>query len=653
MSAANPYVGYDKDVRGVGNLWERFQAGLVNPGETSSPYYQMLLQDWRRCTALGVDLAMTMARRLNDEELHERLRASQLMLETYLPLIECVNPFLDGHSSLMMLTDASGCILHMAGTQQALDQAAAHSGIVVGSRWEESQAGNNGMGSVLAKRQPVHVFATEHFCEGLQRWSCSAAPVFDVDGQTILGTINFTTDEATFKGNALALPVSLAHSLRGRLALQREQDRNRLLAIFEEESRRSPNDKMLVVDYAGRPISHTPTEAGHAIATRWRAGERGHERVARATDIQSPVTGQNIGKILHFSPAKPMGYERIFLSGQVTPAEAVPQMVRFGQFLSCDPETITTLETLERITRADVNVLLHGETGTGKELIARHIHTASRRRDAPYLAINCGAISPELLESTFFGYVRGAFSGADPKGRAGYFESVGEGTLFLDEIGELPLGMQAALLRVLEDGSFLRVGSSAPQRASCRIIAATHRDLEELIAQGQFRQDLYYRLKVVQKRLKPIRERTCDIPLLAEQFKSALVQKHQIPNVQIHPDAMAVMQRYPWPGNAREIRNVMEAALICSDGEITADSLPPELSAVQREANASRVAAPEPGHPPSAGADYERQLIVGLLRKYRKVNHVARALGLARSTLYRKFTELGIDQREYVNDLPE
>src|SRR5690606_21293915 len=174
------------------------------------------------------------------------------------------------------------------------------------------------------------------------------------------------------------------------------------------------------------------------------------------------VTGQSIGRILQFSPPKPEGYDRVFRSAAVPSQEPTSRTIRFGQFLSCDPDTVKTLETLERVARANVNVLLHGETGTGKELIARHLHMISPRHDAPYLAINCGAISAELLESTFFGYVRGAFSGADPKGRAGYFESVGEGTLFLDEIGELPLGMQAALLRVLEDGSFLRVGSSTP-----------------------------------------------------------------------------------------------------------------------------------------------------------------------------------------------
>ncbi|NLY63952.1 MAG: sigma-54-dependent Fis family transcriptional regulator [Alcaligenaceae bacterium] len=650
MAIKNPYLGYDKDVRAVGNLWERFQAGLVTPNETNNPYYQLLLQEWQRCTTLGVDLAMTRARRLNDDEFHERLLASQLMLETYLPMIESVSPFLDDRSSgLMLLTDVSGCVLHMAGTHKALENAATQSGIVIGSNWDEAQAGNNGMGSVLAKQQPVHVFATEHFCESLQRWSCSAAPIFDMDGQTIIGTINFTIDEAVFKGDALALTVSLAHSLQGRLALQREQERNRLLAIFEEQSGKNPRDKILL-DRTDRPISHTPTTEGHELAMRWRAGERDHERIIQSIEIKSPVTGEHMGKILHFAPPKPQGYERVFQSAGTTLTVTEPQTYRFGQFQSRDPETIEMLEALERIARADINVLLHGETGTGKELIARHIHVASPRHNAPYLAVNCGAISPELLESTFFGYVRGAFSGADPKGRAGYFESVGEGTLFLDEIGELPLNMQAALLRVLEDGSFLRVGSSTPQYAKCRIIAATHRNLEELIAQGQFRQDLYYRLKIVQKKIKPIRERPCDIPLLASHFKAALKEKHQLPDVRIHPDALTIMQQYKWPGNAREIRNVIEAALICSDGDIVVESLPPELFTKQIETDNNTLPEPEKKDLYNAGTDYERQLIIGLLRKYRKVNHVAKVLGLARSTLYRKFAELGIDQREHVND---
>jgi transcriptional regulator with PAS, ATPase and Fis domain len=216
--------------------------------------------------------------------------------------------------------------------------------------------------------------------------------------------------------------------------------------------------------------------------------------------------------------------------------------------------------------------------------------------------------------------------------------------LFLDEIGELPLPMQPALLRVLEDGSFIRVGSSVAQQSNCRVIAATHRNLEELVAAGKFRQDLYYRLKIVQKKIKPIRERIGDIGLLVEHFLQFLSEKHGLRNVRIHQDAQSALEKYPWPGNAREIRNVIEAAMLCAEGDITLACLPPEITWLEQP-DADR---PVDVHAQSA-KDYERQLIIGMLKKYRKVNHVARAVGLARSTLYRKFAELGIDQRGFAS----
>ena len=252
------------------------------------------------------------------------------------------------------------------------------------------------------------------------------------------------------------------------------------------------------------------------------------------------------------------------------------------------------------------------------------------------------------MESTFFGYVKGAFSGADPRGRAGYFESAQGGTLFLDEVGELPPAMQAALLRVLEDGSFQRVGSCETRVASCRVVAATHRDLEHLIAQGRFRQDLYFRLKVVQRTIKPLRERPCDISLLAEQFAETMRRKHGLESVDITPDAYAALSRYHWPGNAREIRNAIEVAVLCADGTIDVDCLPPEvLRGGSADAHIKATTA-SPDESLASLRDYERQIIVGMLRKYRKVNKVAHMLGLARSTLYRKFAELNIDQSEFI-----
>jgi transcriptional regulator with PAS, ATPase and Fis domain len=348
--------------------------------------------------------------------------------------------------------------------------------------------------------------------------------------------------------------------------------------------------------------------------------------------------------------ARPAGYQKVFRTeAAARPLAADPVVTRFGDFASADVPTRRMLDDLQRLAAAEVNLLIVGETGTGKELLARHVHACSPRRGEPYLAINCGAISEHLMESTFFGYVKGAFSGADPRGRAGYFESAGGGTLFLDEVGELPPAMQAALLRVLEDGSFQRVGSCETRRARCRIIAATHRQLEQQCAEGLFRQDLYYRLKVAQCSITPLRDRPCDIPLLAERFIESLRIKHGLGEVSLTDEAQAALARYQWPGNAREMRNVIEAAILCAEGTIGLENLPPEIrqDAMPPAAPSQSPASAEGVESLASVRDYERQLIIGMLRKYRKANQVAQLLGLARSTLYRKFAELGIQPGDF------
>lgn len=649
MLNPNPYVGFDKDVRGVRSLWERFNAGLIDTEERRNPYHQALLNDWQRCTTLGVDVAMCRARRLSDEEFRQRAQAGQLLLEASVPVIQDVGRFLDDMPGMMILTEHTGCVLHIAGDSRVQDMAASRSGIVTGSQWNESMAGTNGMGTALSTRRPVHVFASEHYCEGWQQWSCSAAPIFDADGQTILGIVDFTTVETNFRNQALALTVSMANSIQARMGLFRALERSRLVTAFSDSTRRYPHDDILALDAAGRVVTHTASESCRRVAESWSAGGFDGVSVRESVEVIAPDSGARIGTIVLL--AKPPGYERVFRSLGEGPRlkDAVEPIKQFGQFVTRDPETRRMLDELTRVAAVDVNVLIIGETGTGKELLSRHLHASSPRKNAPYLAVNCGAISVDLMESTFFGYVKGAFSGADPRGRAGYFESAQGGTLFLDEVGELPLSMQAALLRVLEDGSFHRVGSCETKHADCRIIAATHRNLEQLVTEGRFRQDLYFRLKIVQKTVKPLRERRCDISLLVEQFVSAMQKKHGLPSVDFTPEAHAAIEEYGWPGNAREVRNVVEAAMLCSDGPVEVSCLPPELlrRPVTTERHEQVIVPASDEH--EVSSDYERQLIVGMLRKYRKVNHVAKALGVARSTLYKKFAELNIDHAQFTS----
>ncbi|MBL8351281.1 MAG: sigma-54-dependent Fis family transcriptional regulator [Burkholderiaceae bacterium] len=648
---SSPYVGFQKDPRGVRSLWERFNAGLLEPDERRPTYHRMLLADWQRCTALGVDVAMTTGRRLNPDEYQRRRQAEQLLLETSLPIIREVSQFLVDVPGILILSERTGTVLHINGDIAVQERAAMLSGIVEGSQWNEATAGTNGMGTALARREPVHVFATEHFCEGWHSWSCAASPIFDSDGQTVLGILDFTTVETDFRDQALGLAVSVANTIQARMALHRELERRRVLTAFSDAARHCPHDDMLALDHAGRPLACAPNERCRQIAERWgQPGAEGLPLVRSTLEVTAPGSTARIGSVVLL--ARPASYQRVFrLDAKPAPplgADGSDEVSRFGSFVSRDPDTRRMLDDLRRIAMADVNMLIIGETGTGKELLARHLHASSPRARQPYLAVNCGAISEALMESTFFGYVKGAFSGADPRGRAGYFESARGGTLFLDEIGELPPAMQAALLRVLEDGSFQRVGSCETLRASCRIIAATHRDLEQLIAQGRFRQDLYYRLKVVQRKIKPLRERPDDIALLAVQFAETMRRKHGLERVALTPEALAALARYGWPGNAREVRNAIEAALLCSDGTIDAPCLPPEVL---------RGAEPSPAaqRPEAAAADglasvrdYERQVIIGMLRKYRNIRQVANALGVARSTLYRKFADLQIHQADIV-----
>jgi transcriptional regulator of acetoin/glycerol metabolism len=648
-TSTTPYFGFEKNARGVQTLWERFNSGLVDPGERRGAYEDMLLRDWKRCSALGVDVAMTVARRLSDDEYHQRAQSSRLLVDASVPVIRDVGRFLDQVPGIILLTDHTGCVMHVEGQPRIRDIAAARSGIVVGSKWDESSAGNNGMGSALAALQPVHVYATEHFCEGWQGWSCAAAPIFDFDGRSVLGIVDLTTIQSDHRDEGLALCVSIANSISTRMALYRALEHKRLTTAFSEAARHYPNDDILALDPSGRIVSHTPTERCRRIAESWTSAASATAAVRETVDVTAPDSGMSVGKVLLL--ARPAGYERLFHSLSSAPPlrDAVEAVREFGQFATRDPETRRTLDELERVAASDVNVLIIGETGTGKELVARQLHACSPRRSEPYLALNCGAISAELVESTFFGYVRGAFSGADPRGRAGYFESAQGGTLFLDEIGELPLALQAALLRVLEDGSYSRVGSCEAQHSRCRIVAATHRNLAELVAEGRFREDLYFRLKVVQKSIKPLRERRCDISLLIECFVGVLCEKHRLPPTEFTPEALETIERYRWPGNARELRNVVEAALLCSDGPMRVDCLPPEL---RRPPETAATPPQEAGLEASTRA-YERQLVVGMLRKYRKVNAVAKALGIARSTLYRKFTELGIDQSQFTSGVDD
>ena len=315
-------------------------------------------------------------------------------------------------------------------------------------------------------------------------------------------------------------------------------------------------------------------------------------------------------------------------------------------------------ETIDKVAPTDVTVLIRGESGTGKELVARAIHFRSPRARKPFIAVNCAAFSRELVESELFGHEKGAFTGAVAR-REGKFEAANGGTLFLDEIGDMALETQAKLLRVLQEQVFERIGGNQPLSVDVRIIAATNQDLEAMIAQGKFREDLYYRLKVVEVRVPPVRERREDVPLMVQHFIAEACQRFSAPQKQLTPEAMRACVEAPWKGNARSLKAAIEQAVILSSGaEITAEDL---FAGSEPDADHTGSPAPATSNHVAVGndsgesattfreakekfvGDWERDFFVRALRATGgNISRAAERTGMYRQSFQQKMRELGI-----------
>jgi two-component system, NtrC family, response regulator AtoC len=314
---------------------------------------------------------------------------------------------------------------------------------------------------------------------------------------------------------------------------------------------------------------------------------------------------------------------------------------RFGQLWGRSQPMRKVYDQVARVAPTVVSVLLVGESGTGKEVVAQTVHELSRRRSQPFLAVNCGAISPQLIESELFGHEKGSFTGAMRQHR-GFFERAHGGTLFLDEITEMPLDLQVKLLRVLETGAFMRVGSDEPFEADVRIIGATNRQPLEAVAAGKLREDLYYRLNVFQVSLPALRERLDDIDLLAPHFLQVL-NAAEGTSKRLSPAAIARLKQYHWPGNVRELRNVVQRAAIMSDGTVIEQVQLPDENVAASVPRAS--GGEEPALKVKVGssiAEVERQLIFATLEHYGGVKErTADVLGISLKTLYNRLREYG------------
>ncbi|MDP1947402.1 MAG: sigma 54-interacting transcriptional regulator [Nitrospirota bacterium] len=413
------------------------------------------------------------------------------------------------------------------------------------------------------------------------------------DGQ---GQITFVSDEA-------ARLLGLSPDVRG--------------AIWEQVPSCSRKDRDAIRTRLRRP----PAERQDPLTLRL---ETDNPRWLDMTVSQHPLQGEK--RILFFHDTTEVHDLRRLLD----------EKARFHDLVGSSPSMVQVYQLVRDVARVDATVLIEGETGTGKELIARAIHLSSARKHGPFIAANCAGLTDSLLGSQLFGHKRGAFTGA-VSDQAGLFESADGGTVFLDEIGDIPLNVQTSLLRVLQEKEITRLGESKPRKMNVRVLAATHHHLSEDVVRGTFRADLLYRIRVARIQLPPLRDRRDDIPLLASAFLGQIRATMGKGVDQISPEALRLLLTYTWPGNVRELKSAIEfAAISCKGQRIGMTDLPPEISQSQPGAHAPTIV-------PFGGHDERTQLLRALDHVGGNRSEAAKLLGVSRATLYRRLADHHID----------
>lgn len=622
--------------RGTMRAWERFLAG---ESSTSAP--QALVDSWQRSLESGVSpTAVSAPIAVRGDEVAALLwRHRDLLAAADRLFTVTADLFADSHS-ILLLTNQDGVILNAAGDLRTR-AAGEKIHLTIGGDWREGRAGTNGIGTALATREPTYIHASEHFCEGIKSWSCAAAPICEPGTGAVIGVLDISGPPSTYQINNLTLAVTAARQIEMVLAEQAAREHLRLLACcLQRVSSSSDASGMVAIDRSGRLVHTTgrvalPVSIGERFPgmSETSAVEDWAQHLPAGLNAEwfNPVVvdGNTIGAMLVVpARSRPVSVPLAERRG-----EADPQRNRFAQILGQSAAMLAAINRGRQLASRRVPVLIEGETGVGKELFARAIH-GEEGGGGPFVAYNCGAASKELIASELFGHVRGAFTGATTEGRAGRFELAHGGTLCLDEIGEMPLELQPVLLRVLEEGVLYRLGDTQPRRVDVRLLAMTNRNLREEVESGRFRRDLYYRISVTRLRIPPLRERDIDIDLLAEHFNRKLAARHGVPERQLSAEIMAVLRAYSWPGNVREMRNVIENMLLTSsEPAVSLDDLPAELL---DEISTSEVIPSVRDEGASLEAAERLAIARAVHNTHGNLAQAARALGVSRSTLYRK-----------------
>lgn len=567
----------------------------INPSQTELIRPE-INESWVRCHKHGLRIYdFNFAPHLEKCAFQELIREKELLLQAADPYIHQLKNVFANTESMILLSDERGVMLRVVvGNHHILAKAQNVFSLIPGVIWTEETVGTCAHGITLLQGTPMQICGPEHYCQTFGEFTCSAAPIYDTE-RNLAGTLCLVSSYSRLQNlHSLGMVMSMAAAIQNefQLALNKE-----LLKISLE----SPDEAILVInkqaeitkvnmtakkyfnyldqDLLGmqveavlgkQPLIKSVLETGQPVFDAEIAMERWSRVHLLSLQPLPGSSGKHCGCLLKLKKI-----ERNRKS--LRQAGSTEARFTFDQLLGNSPCLVKAINMAKRFACLEANILIQGESGTGKEVFAQAIHNESRS-NSPFISVNCAAIPRTLIESELFGYEGGAFTGAERQGRQGKFELAHGGTLFLDEIGDMPLDLQPVLLRVLEEKKVMRVGGSRYIPVDFRLIAATNKNLWDLVENKQFREDLYYRLAVFKVCIPPLRERGPDIIKLVKHFINTIAQKQQIPVPSLSNEAKYSLLQYNWPGNVRQLGSaILYAVNVSSGGVIELEDLPDEI----------------------------------------------------------------------------
>ncbi|HDR6314747.1 TPA: sigma-54-dependent Fis family transcriptional regulator [Bacillus thuringiensis] len=529
------------------HTWKKFvDEGVLD----SNRINERISESWHRCKQANVNPHMNKGQKiLSSNIFQDQKKKSQIFLDIAIPQLQNMRKTIDELQMMALLIDPDGYVLSLSGNQQTLKRAK-HINFIEGVKWTEAAVGTNAIGTALQIEEAIMISGTEHYSVASHSWSCAAAPIHNDDGK-LIGVLDFSCPIEFSHPYMLGIVTSIAHVIERECSIRVHQNELHLIHRFLDVI---DSDEQVVICNHRDVIVSASKKVRERVSNWSRMKLEDLMQHGLKPKLEVPVYSNDrmIGKCIYVQENK---------QGNLFSTYPFINGITFPGVIGTSSVFQHTLEEIKLVSPTDASVYVCGETGVGKEYVARAIHENSPRKNGPFIAVNCGSLPKELMESELFGYAEGAFTGARRQGYKGKFEQADGGTIFLDEIGEVPPEMQVALLRVLQERTVTPIGSSKEVPVNIRIITATHKDLLRLVEEGKFRQDLYYRLHVYPLYVPSLIERKEDIPYFIQHFC-----ERKDWNVVFPKSICNQFSQHTWPGNIRELLNVLERIYILSQG---------------------------------------------------------------------------------------